>query len=144
MVLIMIYLCFIAKNRFQLEIPDSASKNTPDEYSLQSQKKGFRRYWTPEIQEQLATLTAAEDRRDTALKDTMRTIFEQFDTQYVCTTVFILCCFIFALFVVIWICLLLFLDFTCLYLFLLYLLFCYMSFSCFCGSLFVLFVSICF
>lgn len=70
-----------AKNRYQLEVPDSTSKNTPDEYTLQSQKKGYRRYWTPEIEDQLAALTEAEDRRDAALKDTMRTIFEKFDNE---------------------------------------------------------------
>lgn len=71
-----------AKNRYQLEVPDSAlGKNTPDDYTLQSQRKGFRRYWTPEIEEHLSDLMDAEDRRDVALKDTMRTIFQSFDQQ---------------------------------------------------------------
>nr|QIC49977.1 DNA mismatch repair protein Msh6-like protein [Actinia equina] len=72
-----------AKNRYQLEVPDSAlGKNTPDDYTLQSQRKGFRRYWTSEIEEHLADLMDAEDRRDVALKDTMRTIFQSFDEHY--------------------------------------------------------------
>ena len=33
------------RNRFQLEVPESAlARHTPDEYELKSQKKGFRRY----------------------------------------------------------------------------------------------------
>ena len=32
------------RNRFQLEVPESAlARHTPDEYELKSQKKGFRR-----------------------------------------------------------------------------------------------------
>ncbi|XP_048590320.1 DNA mismatch repair protein Msh6-like [Nematostella vectensis] len=72
-----------AKNRYQLEIPESAlGRNTPDEYTLQSQKKGFRRFWTTEIEEKLAELTEAEERRDAALKDTMRNLFHRFDEHY--------------------------------------------------------------
>ncbi|XP_071959516.1 DNA mismatch repair protein Msh6-like [Antedon mediterranea] len=71
------------KNRFQLEIPESAlSRHTPDEYDLQSQKKGFKRYWTNEIKELLENMMAAEDRRDSALKDSMRAVFHQFDENY--------------------------------------------------------------
>lgn len=32
----------------------------------------------------LAEIMAAEDKRDAALKDIMRRIFQQFDSQYVC------------------------------------------------------------
>ena len=74
--------CPVGRNRFQLEVPLSAlARNTPDDYDLKSQKKGFRRYWTSEIEEMLARMIHAEDRRDTALKDTMRTIFHSFDSQ---------------------------------------------------------------
>lgn len=69
-----------AKNRFQLEIPDSIRK-IPDEYTLQSQKKGFKRYWTAEIEDKLAELVNAEERREEALKDTMRHVFHKFDQE---------------------------------------------------------------
>ncbi|RMX47670.1 hypothetical protein pdam_00013626 [Pocillopora damicornis] len=70
-----------AKNRYQLEIPDSVRK-IPDEYTLQSQKKGFKRYWTAAIEEKLAELVEAEERREEALKDTMRLVFHKFDQEY--------------------------------------------------------------
>ena len=46
-----------------------------------SSKKGFKRYWTEEIREFLARTTDAEERRDAAMKDTMRKIFFAFDKQ---------------------------------------------------------------
>ncbi|PIK37037.1 DNA mismatch repair protein Msh6 [Apostichopus japonicus] len=72
-----------AKNRFQLEVPEAAlSRKTPEEYELQSSKKGFKRYWTPVITDLLADLITAEDRRDVALKDSMRRVFHKFDEHY--------------------------------------------------------------
>ena len=74
--------CPTGRNRFQLEVPLSAlARNTPNDYDLKSQKKGFRRYWTSEIEEMLGRMIDAEERRDAALKDTMRTIFHSFDSQ---------------------------------------------------------------
>ncbi|KAL9963214.1 hypothetical protein ACROYT_G032392 [Oculina patagonica] len=70
-----------AKNRYQLEVPDSIRK-IPDEYTLQSQKKGFKRYWTSQIEEKLAEIVDAEERREEALKDTMRHVFHKFDQEY--------------------------------------------------------------
>jgi len=70
------------RNRYQLEIPEAAlSRHTPDDYELKSQKKGFRRYWTNQIQEMLQRLINAEDQRDAALKDTMRALFQSFAEQ---------------------------------------------------------------
>lgn len=36
------------KKRYQLEVPDAASKRAGDGYELQSQKKGYKRYVTDE------------------------------------------------------------------------------------------------
>ncbi|XP_030829946.1 DNA mismatch repair protein Msh6 [Strongylocentrotus purpuratus] len=72
-----------AKNRFQMEIPESAlSRHIPEEYELTSSKKGFKRYWSPTIQNLLADTMNAEDRRDAALKDSMRRVFHKFDEHY--------------------------------------------------------------
>ncbi|XP_041469199.1 DNA mismatch repair protein Msh6-like [Lytechinus variegatus] len=72
-----------AKNRFQMEIPESAlSRHIPEEYELQSSKKGYKRYWSPTIQKLLAEMMNAEDRRDAALKDSMRRVFHKFDEHY--------------------------------------------------------------
>ncbi|NWI79180.1 MSH6 protein, partial [Dryoscopus gambensis] len=68
------------KNRYQMEIPESAiSRKLPQEYELRSSRKGYKRYWTKEIEKMLAAMVNAEDRRDTALKDCMRRLFYNFD-----------------------------------------------------------------
>ncbi|XP_065595645.1 DNA mismatch repair protein Msh6 isoform X2 [Cyrtonyx montezumae] len=68
------------KNRYQMEIPETAiSRNLPEEYELKSTRKGFKRYWTKEIEKMLAELVNAEERRDAALKDCMRRLFYNFD-----------------------------------------------------------------
>ncbi|XP_021247442.1 DNA mismatch repair protein Msh6 isoform X1 [Numida meleagris] len=68
------------KNRYQMEIPETAvSRNLPEEYELKSTRKGYKRYWTKEIEKMLAELVNAEERRDAALKDCMRRLFYNFD-----------------------------------------------------------------
>lgn len=77
-----IYFCYLGKNRYQLEVPESALRSsTPGDYHLKSQKKGFKRFYTSRIEELLEALTSAEERRDEALKDTMRNIFNKFDKK---------------------------------------------------------------
>ena len=71
----------LGKNRFQIEVPDSAVKNVPRDYEVASQKKGFRRYRTATVDRLLATLVEAEEKRDIAIKDSMRRIFAAFDKK---------------------------------------------------------------
>ncbi|XP_053568202.1 DNA mismatch repair protein Msh6 [Bombina bombina] len=69
-----------AKNRFQMEIPESVTeRNLPEEYELKSTKKGYKRYWTKTIENMFGDLVNAEERRDAALKDCMRRLFYNFD-----------------------------------------------------------------
>ncbi|XP_023213955.1 DNA mismatch repair protein Msh6-like, partial [Centruroides sculpturatus] len=68
------------RNRYQLEVPENATKYVTDEYDLQTQRKGFKRYWTPTIKSLLAKLISAEEHRNAALKDIMRRIFSAFDS----------------------------------------------------------------
>ncbi|XP_061180194.1 DNA mismatch repair protein Msh6-like isoform X2 [Saccostrea echinata] len=70
------------KNRYQIEVPESVMKRVPDEYNLMSSKKGAKRFRTREIEDQLVDLTDAEERKDAALKDTMRRLFYSFDERY--------------------------------------------------------------
>ncbi|XP_068009766.1 DNA mismatch repair protein Msh6 isoform X2 [Melanerpes formicivorus] len=68
------------KNRYQMEIPESVvSRRLPEEYELKSSRKGYKRYWTKEIEKMLAAMVNAEERRDAALKDCMRRLFYNFD-----------------------------------------------------------------
>ncbi|GLD91752.1 hypothetical protein PINS_up000285 [Pythium insidiosum] len=71
------------EDRYQLEIPESALQSRqPQEYELKSRKKGFKRFHTPKIRDMLARLSAAEDRKEEAVKDQMRRIFHKFDEDY--------------------------------------------------------------
>ena len=70
------------RTRYQLEVPDSfAQKLDTSKYELHSQRKGFKRFYTKSIKRILGQLTDAEERRDLALKDTMRRIFHEFDKR---------------------------------------------------------------
>merc|ERR1719354_1441690 len=71
------------RNRHQLEVPESAlCRSTPNDYHLASQKKGFKRF-TSDITNKLnEKLSAAEEKRDGALKDTLRSIFNKFDKKH--------------------------------------------------------------
>lgn len=68
------------KNRYQMEIAESAlPKNLPDEYVLRSSRKGYKRYWTKDIEKMLMEMVNAEERRDAAQKDCMKRLFYNFD-----------------------------------------------------------------
>ncbi|KAG0722711.1 DNA mismatch repair protein Msh6 [Chionoecetes opilio] len=67
------------KKRYQLEVPESASRRAGDAYELMSQRKGHRRYWTEETRDLLAAMTQGEEHRNASLTDIARRIFHQFD-----------------------------------------------------------------
>eukprot|EP01138_Halocafeteria_seosinensis_P012515 gb/GECG01012788.1/.p1 GENE.gb/GECG01012788.1/~~gb/GECG01012788.1/.p1 ORF type:complete len:1600 (+),score=274.54 gb/GECG01012788.1/:1-4800(+) len=72
------------KDRFLLEIPENMASKVPNSYEVKSQRKGkdpVRRFWTPEIKEYLEELEAAEKRREDALRDSTRALFERFDAH---------------------------------------------------------------
>ncbi|KAJ8248293.1 hypothetical protein GJAV_G00240470 [Gymnothorax javanicus] len=71
------------RNRYQMEVPDSVSdRNIPEEYEVKSTKKGWKRYWTREIERLFGELQSWEEKRDGALKDCMRRLFYNFDKNY--------------------------------------------------------------
>ncbi|XP_037810676.1 probable DNA mismatch repair protein Msh6 isoform X1 [Lucilia sericata] len=71
------------KKRFQLEIPEARCRKVDSSYSLEGQKKGVaRRYTTDETRSFLKQMQAAEDERNTVLKDLSRRIFEKFSQHY--------------------------------------------------------------
>ncbi|KAI8764552.1 DNA mismatch repair protein Msh6 [Biomphalaria glabrata] len=71
-----------AKNRFQIEVPESAWKNIPNSYELISSKKGAKRFRTSQINDLFRQLMDAEERKDACLKDIMRRIFHSFDERH--------------------------------------------------------------
>jgi DNA mismatch repair protein MSH6 len=70
------------KNRYQLEMPESKTKHLPKDFELTSSKKGYRRYWTSDIKEMFSRLTDAEVRREKAIRNTMKCLFQNFDKHY--------------------------------------------------------------
>ncbi|XP_029035592.1 probable DNA mismatch repair protein Msh6 [Osmia bicornis bicornis] len=70
------------KKRYQIEIPDSQVKKVGSGYELQSQRKGFKRYYTAEAKELLSRQINAEEHKDKVLKDLNRRIFAQFSEKY--------------------------------------------------------------
>ncbi|XP_076238982.1 DNA mismatch repair protein Msh6 isoform X2 [Calliopsis andreniformis] len=70
------------KKRYQIEIPESQVKKVGSGYELQSQRKGFKRYYTAEAKELLSRQINAEEQKDKVLKDLNRRIFAQFSEKY--------------------------------------------------------------
>ena len=63
-----------------MEMPESrADQKLPSDFELTSSRKGFKRYWSKETKRLLANLTKAEDRKEQALRDTMKCLFKKFD-----------------------------------------------------------------
>lgn len=50
----------------------------PKEFLLKSRKKGFKRFWTPFIQEQFTRLQSLEEKKQTALKNCTAIVFTKF------------------------------------------------------------------
>ncbi|XP_018403551.1 PREDICTED: probable DNA mismatch repair protein Msh6 [Cyphomyrmex costatus] len=70
------------RKRYQIEIPESQVKKVGSGYELQSQRKGFKRYYTAEAKELLTRQMSAEEHKDKVLKDLNRRIFAQFSEKY--------------------------------------------------------------
>lgn len=68
------------RNRYQMEIAETAvPQDLPDEFVLKSSRKGYKRYWTKDIEKMLTEIIGAEERRDAAQKDCMKRLFYNFD-----------------------------------------------------------------
>ncbi|KAK9412169.1 DNA mismatch repair protein Msh6 [Crotalus adamanteus] len=68
------------KNRYQMEIAETAvPRDLPDEYIMKSSRKGYKRFWTKDIEKMLNEIINAEERRDAAQKDCMKRLFYDFD-----------------------------------------------------------------
>lgn len=70
------------KKRYQIEVPESNAKRAGNEYALESQKKGAKRYHTEETRTFVKRIISAEERRNSVLKDLSRRIFEKFSAQF--------------------------------------------------------------
>lgn len=80
------------KDRYQIEVPIAYQNKIPTNWQSKSQKKTHRRYWTPFIEGKLLDLADAESRLKDAEGDTMRRVFEKFDSyRDICTST-VSCC----------------------------------------------------
>ena len=69
------------KDRYQIEVSIKDTAKVPREWTSKSQKKTHRRYWTSEIERKLGNLVKAEQELQDAQEDTLRHIFEKFDSN---------------------------------------------------------------
>lgn len=68
----------IGKDAYLLEVPESLSTSVPQDYELQSSKKGVSRYWTPSIKNFIKELSQAESEKDTKLKSILHRLIIRF------------------------------------------------------------------
>ncbi|KAH9730730.1 DNA mismatch repair protein MSH6 [Citrus sinensis] len=68
----------IGKDLYLLEVPESLRGSVPRDYELRSSKKGFFRYWTPNIKKLLGELSQAESEKESALKSILQRLIGQF------------------------------------------------------------------
>ncbi|XP_050523673.1 DNA mismatch repair protein Msh6 [Daktulosphaira vitifoliae] len=70
------------KKRYQLEVPEVASKRAGDEYELQSQRKGFKRYTTNYTKKFLDQMISYEEEKIDVLKNLRERIFTRFCDKF--------------------------------------------------------------
>ncbi|KAF3784024.1 DNA mismatch repair protein [Nymphaea thermarum] len=68
----------VGKDRYVLEVPEDLQGRIPTEYQLHSSKKGYFRYWTPQIRAHLGELSNAEAERESKLKSILQRFIIRF------------------------------------------------------------------
>lgn len=70
-----------AKNRYQIQIPEAYCNNVPDDYQIETTRKGFKRYYTSKVIKLFNQMTTYEEEMKRTLDGIMSTIFEQFSRK---------------------------------------------------------------
>ncbi|VDD80594.1 unnamed protein product [Mesocestoides corti] len=70
------------RNRFQIEVPDAYMGRVPRFWEATGQRKGFKRFRPPAINELFARLVAAEDAKQESLQGIMRRLFASFSSSF--------------------------------------------------------------
>ncbi|TVU09494.1 hypothetical protein EJB05_42970, partial [Eragrostis curvula] len=68
----------VGKDMYLIEVPESLGGSVPEDYELQSTKKGFYRYWTPELKELISELSKAEAEKESILKGILQKLIQLF------------------------------------------------------------------
>ncbi|XP_057474469.1 DNA mismatch repair protein MSH6-like [Actinidia eriantha] len=72
----------IGKDAYLLEVPESLSGSVPQNYELRSSKKGFFRYWTPNIKKLIGELSQAESEKESKLKSILQRLVGRFGEHH--------------------------------------------------------------
>ncbi|KAF8387740.1 hypothetical protein HHK36_026394 [Tetracentron sinense] len=73
----------IGKELYLLEVPESLQGIIPQDYELRSSKKGFFRYWTPNIKKLLGELSQAESEKESKLKSILQRLVGNFCEHHI-------------------------------------------------------------
>ncbi|KAL5699852.1 DNA mismatch repair protein msh6 [Ranunculus cassubicifolius] len=73
----------VGKDLYLLEVPESLQGSIPRDYELRSSKKGFFRYWTPQIKKLLGDLSQAEAEKESKLKTIQQRLIERFCEHHI-------------------------------------------------------------
>ncbi|CAO2194423.1 unnamed protein product [Urochloa humidicola] len=68
----------VGKDMYLIEVPEDLGGSVPENYELQYTKKGFYRYWTPELKELISELSKAEAVKESKLKGILQNLIQQF------------------------------------------------------------------
>uniref|UniRef100_A0A0E0M117 DNA mismatch repair protein n=1 Tax=Oryza punctata TaxID=4537 RepID=A0A0E0M117_ORYPU len=68
----------VGKDIYLLEVSENLRGSVPRNYELQSTKKGFYRYWTPEVKELISELSKAEAEKEAKLKCILQNLIQLF------------------------------------------------------------------
>ncbi|KAJ1289623.1 hypothetical protein BS78_02G178900 [Paspalum vaginatum] len=68
----------VGRDMYLIEVPEKLGGSVPRNYELQSTKKGFFRYWTPELKELILELSKAEAEKESKLKGILQNLIQQF------------------------------------------------------------------
>lgn len=73
----------VGKETYLLEVPESMGGCVPRDYELRSSKKGFFRYWTPNVKLWLAELAQAEREKESSLKNILQRLIGRFCEHHI-------------------------------------------------------------
>lgn len=73
----------VGKDMYLLEVPETLRGSIPREYELRSSKKGFFRYWNPQIKKLLGNLSQAEAEKESKLKTILQRLIERFCEHHI-------------------------------------------------------------
>ncbi|KAK9930745.1 hypothetical protein M0R45_027772 [Rubus argutus] len=73
----------VGKDAYLLEVPESLRGSIPRDFELRSSKKGYFRYWTPNIKKSLTELSQAESDRESSLKSILQRLIGHFCEHHI-------------------------------------------------------------